>query len=143
MLYVLRLSGGDCIVTAAEDERSALACTLKLADGETVVSVRLLSSFAVRFSPTDSGSLEVSSWDDFSLDDILANEYPILNEAFRRANSVRFMPPLNSDEPLFAQLSAAHEQNTQIIAKGLKVELERLSSESAIQVKKSSAGKSH
>ena len=53
------------------------------------------------------------------------------------------MPPLNSDEPLFAQLSAAHEQNTQIIGNGLKVELERLSSESEIQVKKSSAGKSH
>lgn len=86
MLYVLRLSGGDCIVTAAEDERSALACTLKLADGETVMSIRPLSGFTVRFSPTDSGSLEVSSWDDFSLDDILAKEYPILNEAFRRAN---------------------------------------------------------
>src|SRR5215472_10562311 len=66
MLYVLRLSTGDLIVAAAENESRAraLASTLELEDGEEVVSIRALPKFAARLSPTDSGSLEVHSWDD-------------------------------------------------------------------------------
>jgi len=137
MLYVLRLSSGDCIVTSAADEPSARALngTLKLEDGETIASVRPLSSFSIRLSPTDDASLEVKSWDDPSLDDILINEYPLLNEAFHLANSVRFMPPPNSKRPLVEQLREAHEQNSEILRKALRLELERLNPQPAPQHK--------
>jgi hypothetical protein len=138
MLYVLRLSSGDCIVAAATDERGArdLAGALGLEPGETVASVRPLSNFAVRFSPTDSASFEVSSWDDSTLDDILINEYPMLNQALRLANSVRFMPSTDSTRPLFEQFKEAYERNTEIIREGLRKELERLKSQAPVRNKK-------
>jgi hypothetical protein len=137
MLYVLRLSSGDCIVTAAESESRARqsATELGLEEGETVASVRALAELTVRLSPTDSGSLDVNSWADATLDDILTHEYPILNEALHKANSVAFMPPPNSNRPLFEQLKEAHEQNTEIIRKGLQVELQRRCSEAPVQQK--------
>jgi hypothetical protein len=132
MLYVLRLSTGDCVVAAAEDETGprSLATSFGLQDGEEIVSVRPLPRFAVRLSPTDSGSLEVSAWDDSTLDDILAHEYPILNEALQAANSVRFMPPPTADSPILEQLKQAHERNAEIIRAGLERELARLGSAS-------------
>ena len=128
MLYVLRLSTGDSIVAAAENENSAraLASALELEDGEEVVSVRPLSKFAARLSPTDSGSLEVHFWDDSTLDDLLAHEYPLLNESLHSANSVRFMPPTTSDKPVLDQLKQAYERNTEIIREGVQRERERL-----------------
>ena len=130
MLYVLRLSTGDSIVAAAENESSAraLASTLELEDGEEIVSVRALPKFAARLSPNNGGSLEVQLWDGSTLDDILAHEYPILNEALRSANSVRFMPPTTSDKPILNQLKQAYEQNTEIIRAGLQRERGRLAS---------------
>ena len=138
MLYVLRLTSGDCIVTAAADERSArdLAASMGLEQGETIASVRPLSNFAVRFSPTDSASLEVNSWDDSTLDDILANEYPMLNQAFRSANSVRYIPSPDSTRPLIEQLKKAHENNTKIICEGLRQELDRLKSQATVRTPK-------
>jgi len=132
MLYVLRLSTGDCVVAAAEDESSpsSLATSFGLQDGEEIVSVRPLPGFAVRFSPTDSGSLEVNAWDDSTLDDILVHEYPMLNEALQAANSVRFMPPATPDSPILEQLKQAHERNAEIIRAGLERELARLGSAS-------------
>ncbi|HEY3974345.1 MAG TPA: hypothetical protein VGM18_15170 [Candidatus Sulfotelmatobacter sp.] len=138
MLYVLRLTSGDCIVTAARNEVNAReqASSLGLEAGESVASARPMSRFALRLSPTDNGSLEVNSWDDSTLDDILMNEYPLLNKAFRTANSVRFMPSPNSQKPLLEQLRDAHEQNLEIIRKGLHQELERLVQESAVSARK-------
>jgi hypothetical protein len=128
MLYVLRLSTGDAIVAAAENERNAraMASALELEDGEEIVSVRALPKFAARLSPTNSGSLEIHSWDDSTLDDLLAHEYPLLNEALHSANSVRFMPPTASDKPVLDQLKQAYERNTEIIREGLQRERERL-----------------
>jgi hypothetical protein len=135
MLYVLRLSSGDCMVAASEDERSAreLAGRMGLQEGETIASIRPLSRFGVRFSPTDSGSLDVNSWDDSTLDDILIHEYPILNEALQKANAMRFVPTPNREKPVLDQLRDAHEKNSEIIRKGLRQEVERLTSEPAKQ----------
>lgn len=128
MLYVLRLSTGDCVVAAAEDEHTArdMVGSLGLEHGEEIVSVRPLSRFAMRLSPTDAGSLEVNAWDDSTLDDMLAHEYPILNEALRSANSSRFVPRSTSDQPVLDRLKQAYEQNTEIIRAGLQRELARL-----------------
>lgn len=128
MLYVLRLSGGDCIVASAENESGArsLAALLGSVDDDEIVSARPLAQFAVRLSPTDTGSLEVNSWDDAVLDDILAHEYPLLEEALHSANSVRFMPPMTPGRPILEQLKQAYEQNTEIIRVGLERERARL-----------------
>jgi hypothetical protein len=138
MLYIMRLAKGDCIIASARDERSAhdLADKLGQEDGETVVSVRELPRFAVRLSPNDDASLEVHSWDDSTLDDVLVNEYPALNDAFRAANAAPFLPEAQADEPLFAQLSEAHEKNTEIIREGLRMERQRLSPEPVLKTRK-------
>jgi hypothetical protein len=123
------------MVAASEDERSAreLAGRMGLQEGETIASIRPLSRFGVRFSPTDSGSLDVNSWDDSTLDDILIHEYPILNEALQKANAMRFVPTPNREKPVLDQLRDAHEKNSEIIRKGLRQEVERLTSEPAKQ----------
>ena len=138
MLYVLRLSGGDCIVTAAEDEISArgMASSLGLEGGETIASVRPLSDFAVRLSPNVDGSLDVESWDDSTIDDLLVHEYPQLNAALREANSVQFMPPPNPGRSVLDQLRKAHEQNREIIRRGLQLEQQRLKTESFVERRK-------
>lgn len=138
MLYVLRLSSGDCIVAAAEDESGAraLAGILGLQAEETIVAVRVLSGFAVRLSPTDNGTLEVDSWDDATLDDLLAHEYPLLNQALHEANSVRFMSAPDPTKPVLDQLRQAHAQNVKIIREGLQRERARLNSTTVSQKRK-------
>jgi len=130
MLYVLRLTGGDCIVLTASDENHAReqAANFALEGGESIVSVRPLPDFAVRLSPNEDGSLDVNGWNDATLDDILEHEYPLLNRAFRTANTVRFMPVPDPDKPLMIQLREAHEQNAEIIREGLREEQSRLTS---------------
>lgn len=141
MLYVLRLSSGDCILAAAEDEISAraLASTLGLQADETVATVRALPGFGVRLSPTDNGTLEVDSWDDATLDDFLVHEYPLLNEALHTANSVRFISNPDPTTPVLDQLREAHAQNVKIIREGLQRERARLNS-TALPEKRRAAG---
>lgn len=142
MLYVLRLFSGDCIVVAAEDESSAraLAGVLDLEADQTVAAVRVLPRFAVRLSPTDNGTLEVDSWDDATLDDLLIHEYPLLNEALHKANSVRFMPTPDPTKPVLDELRQAHAQNVKIIREGLQRERARLSS-TVVPQKRNAGGK--
>lgn len=134
MLFVLRLSTGDSIITMAQDEERARLQTgsLKLEEGEFIASVRPLSSFALRVSPSQHGDLEVHSWDATTLADILVNEYPIFHEALRAANSVRFMPPPDPSRPLPEQFREAHQQNAEILRKGIQEEATRLSSDTLL-----------
>ena len=138
MLYVIRLMRGDCLVTDARDERAArnLATALTAEDGESIVSIRQLPRFGVRFSPSDQGSLEVHSWDDGTLDDVLINEYPILNQEFHRANAIPFGLTTTGSGPVLQQLKEAHEENTEIIRKALQMERERFSHEPAASTRK-------
>jgi hypothetical protein len=132
MLYVLRLSSGDSIVAAAEDESCARALAEKLGameENETIASVRRLSTFTVRLSPTDRGTLAVNVWEDSTLDDILGHEYPVLNQALKKANAVPFLPSPDREKAILDQLKAADEKNAEIIRQGLRQEIERLSSE--------------
>jgi hypothetical protein len=124
MLFILRLTNGDCIVTAALDEQAARDSAMKLCreDAAEVVSVRPINRFAVQFSPTDEGSLELIRWEDATLDDILAGEYPLLEEAYRRANAEPFARLSDHDEPILAHLKTEYERNTKIIREGLRLE---------------------
>jgi hypothetical protein len=108
-----------------------LAIASGLEEGESVVSIRPLSRFAARFSPNDSASLDASSWDDATLDDILAHEYPALNEAFHHANSVPLMDVPCANREVVTQLKEAYQENLEIIRKGLRSELQRFAPEAA------------
>jgi len=138
MLYVLRLSTGDCVITAASDESTAreLASTLQLEPDETIASVRPLARLAIRLTPNDSGSLDVNAWDDSTLDDILQSEYPLLYAAFRRANSVPLLSSPDKDLPLLNQLKQANEENAEIIRTGLRLEQKRLNPQTDLQAQK-------
>jgi hypothetical protein len=138
MLYVMRLTGGDCVIASACDEQSAhdIASSLAAEDGEIVVSIRELDRFGVRFSPNDQGNLEVHCWDDATLDNVLVNEYPVLNDAFHAANAVPLMPAIDEKTPLMMQLKQAYEQNAEIIRNGLRVEKERLNSARTFKMRK-------
>ena len=141
MLFVLRLSTGDSIITVAQDEESARlqTGTIKLEEGEFIASVRPLPSLAVRVSPSEHGDLEVHSWDAATLDDILINEYPLFKEALRSSNSVRFMPPPDANRPLMEELREARQKNIEILKKGIQEEAERLSPESMLARQKTAS----
>jgi hypothetical protein len=78
----------------------------------------------------------VESWDDATIDDLLVHEYPLLNTALREANSVQFMSPPNPSRPVLDQLKEAQTQNSEIIRKGLQLELKRLKSEIFVERRK-------
>ena len=126
MLYILRLTDGDCIVVLAPDEQTARQAAAKLNTDEAtnVATVRPLDNFGLRFSPTEDGSLEASHWDDATLDGILASEYPALNEAYRRANAAPFAKA-PAAEPILPHLKSEFERNMEIIREGLDLERRR------------------
>lgn len=127
MMYIVRLTNGDCVVVLAADDSNARAIALKLSLDETVevASVRPLDHFAVLFSPKEDGSLEAAHWDDATLESILANEYPLLSEAYRRANAEPLLPISNSGEAAMPQLQAAYERNVDLIRQGVEREMQR------------------
>jgi hypothetical protein len=127
MLYILRLTNGDCVIAMAADERSAreAAAKLSLDEAAQVATVRRLDAFGVQLYPTEDGSLEVGHWDDATLDGILAHEYPLLNQAYRRAIAEPFVETPSPQEPVLSLLRAAIERNTDIIRQGLRQELQR------------------
>jgi len=124
MVYLARLASGDSVVTFARDENDAREAVSHsgLEAGDEVVSVRRLPRFCLRLTPADSGTLEINSWDDATLDDILLNEYPRLNAAIRAANRVKFMPSPDPNRPMFEQLREAYNKNTEIIREGIRQE---------------------
>jgi hypothetical protein len=127
MLYIVRLTNGDCVVAMAADERSARETAVKLSLDEAaqVATVRRLDGFGVQLYPTEDGNLEVGHWDDATLDGILANEYPLLNQAYRRAIAEPFVETPSPQEPVLSLLKAALDRNTDIIRQGLRLELKR------------------
>jgi hypothetical protein len=127
MLYILRMTNGDCAITMAADESgaSAVARKLMLEEPIEIATVRPLNSFGVRFSPAEDGSFQAVHWDDATLDGILANEYPLLNEAYGRANAEPLLPTPRRDESLLCQIRTAYARNIDIIREGVRLELQR------------------
>lgn len=127
MLYILRLANGDCVVVAATDENSARATARNLSPDPCaeIVKVRRLNRFSVQLSPTEEGSLEVAQWDDATLDGILVNEYPLLDQAYRQANAEPVSRSPVKVTPAISHLQAWHQANTEIIREGLRRERAR------------------
>jgi hypothetical protein len=126
MLYILRLTNGNSVILLAPDEQSA-RCSAKHMDffeGAEIASVRPLDSFGIQLSPTEDGSLEILDWDESALDCILANEYPILKDAYRQANRQAF-DAASPDEPVILRLNAHFERNTEILRQALRLERQR------------------
>src|ERR1700722_17710033 len=122
MLYILRLTDGNCLVVLAANEHAArqIAGRMNGDSAADVVSVRRLQDFAVLLCPTEDGSLDVSQWDDTTLDNILATEYPSLNEAYRAANSQRFEKPPGAPPSNLGALNTWHEKNLGSFARVLR-----------------------
>jgi hypothetical protein len=133
MLYILRLTDGDCVVTLASDEQGAREAAQKLTYDEatTVASVRPLDNFSVRFCPTEDGSLQAEEWSGCALDGILAAEYPLLYGAYCKANAIPFTQRAESDEPILMHLEAEFERNTEMIRSSLVLERQRFKTKSA------------
>jgi len=123
-MYVMRLANGDSIVATGRD---VIATLLEEREANEIVSVREISRFAVRLSPSDDGILEVQSWDASTLDDIFAHEYPVLNDALQLANSVPLIPKGTCNKNTIAELKEAYEQNKEVIRKAIDRERERTS----------------
>jgi len=130
MVYVLRLANGDSIITKARDVREArdLAGCLAKEAGDVVVAVRPLPRFCIRLSPADSGTLDISQWDDATLDDILKHEYPVLDDAIRSANKMPLFSSPSPGKPVFEQLRDGYKENTEVIREGIRQEQQRLAS---------------
>ncbi len=120
MLYILRLTTGNCIVVLASDEQNARrsASQCDSLHGESIVSIRALDEFEVKLSPTEDGSLEVAGWNDGVLNSILENEYPLLYDGYRRANAQPFAAR-DPQTPPMQHLCAEFERNTEIIREAL------------------------
>ncbi len=127
MLYILRLSSGNCIVVIASNAQKARSSVRQLDSlhGESVVSIRRLEGFEIKLSPTAEGSLEIIGWNDTALDSILANEYPVLYDAYRRANAQPFAAAAPGTPPL-QHLRIEFQRNTEIIRAALGEEQRRL-----------------
>ncbi len=128
MLYILRLTNGSCAVVLSGDEPSARQAALKLdLEGDVeIASVRPLQNFAVQLSPTEDGSLEVEHFDDTTLDDVLACEYPLLEKALRQANAQPFVKPVGTSALSLSALKTWHEGNNRIVREAVRRERERL-----------------
>jgi hypothetical protein len=127
MLYIVRLTNGNCVILLAPDEPSARAAVKQMnGKGEDIASIRPLDHFRVQLCPTEDGTLEVLHWDDSVLDGILENEYPLLHQAYREANALSFEKP-DADEPAILRLNAEFERNTEIMRDALRQERKRFS----------------
>jgi len=133
MLYILRLTNGDCVLALAADEPDARQTAIKLTqdEGSEVRTVRHLEHFAVQFSPTDEGTLEVARWEDATLDGILASDYPLLYEAYCRANAEPLLKASCQEEKTMAHLQDAYDRNAEIIREGLRGERQRFGANAA------------
>ena len=123
MLYILRLSSGGCVISLAPDEQSARCAALELdpVNGAEIVSVRPLDRFSFQVCPTDDGSFEVNRWDDAAAEDILAHEYPVLYEAYCRANAEPFAKA-RPEAQILMHLKAEFERNSEMLREGVRQE---------------------
>ncbi len=128
MLYILRFTNGTCVVALAADEAAARQSALKipLEDGVEIATVRPLDHFAVQLAPTEDGSLDVVHWDAATLDDVLISEFPLLDQAIRRANAQPFVNPAGTSPAGLGGLQAWYEKNNEIIGEALRQERDRL-----------------
>ena len=79
-IYVLRLRGGNCIVTNASNEDHARKNVEPLAASE-IVTVRELDTFVAQFVLNDNGELTATLLDKKTIADLHQHEYPMLGTA--------------------------------------------------------------
>jgi hypothetical protein len=133
MLFILRLTNGDCVIVTAADEPSARESALHLnpENPAAIASVRPLAHLCVQLTPTEDASLEVVAWDGPTLDSIFAQEYPLLEKAYRRANAQSFPQSTTAPASRLEALQEWYEKNLDLIREAVEQERTRLAPSSA------------
>src|SRR5438477_10230939 len=96
-LFILRMKNGDCLITSAHDERSAVELGKRMGLQSELASVRPLTHFVAHFTLTTTAQLRSTLFDPQTMSE-LGVEYPIL-EAARASSNVVVGKNGNTSEP--------------------------------------------
>jgi len=123
-LFILRMKNGDCLITSADDERSAVEIGKKMGLQSELASVRPLSHFVAQFTLTTTGQLRSTHFDSQTISE-LGVEYPIL-EAARASSNAVVGKKGNTSGPA-RPLREWEQQDKDLIACAVQQERQRLS----------------
>ena len=123
-LFILRMKNGDCLITSANDERSAVEIGRRMGLQSELASVRPLAHFAAQFTLTTTGRLRSTLFDSQTMSE-LGVEYPIL-EAARASSNFVVGTKGNTSEPAHP-LQEWEQQDKDLIACAVRQERQRLS----------------
>jgi len=123
-LFILRMKNGDCLITSAHDERSAVEIGKRIGLQSELASVRPLTHFVAQFTLTKTGQLRSTLFDAQTMSE-LGVEYPIL-EAARASSNVVVGTKGNISEPAHP-LPGWEQHDKDLIAFAVQQERQRLS----------------
>lgn len=123
-LFILRMKNGDCLITSANDERSAVEIGKRMGLQSELASVRPLTHFVAQFTLTKTGQLRSTLFDAQTMSE-LGVEYPIL-EAARASSNAVVGKKGNTSEPAH-ELREWEQQDKDLIACAVQQERQRLS----------------
>lgn len=123
-LFILRMKNGDCLITSADDERSAVEIGKRMGLQSELASVRPIAHFVAQFTLTTTGQLRSTLFDSQTISE-LGVEYPILEAARARSNAVVGKKG-NTSEPAYP-LREWEQQDKDLIACAVQQERQRLS----------------
>lgn len=123
-LFILRMKNGDCLITSADDERSAVEIGKRMGLQSELASVRPLTHFVAQFTLTTTGQLRSTHFDSQTISE-LGVEYPIL-EAARASSNVVVAKKGNTSEPAHP-LQEWEQHDKDLIACAVQQERQRLS----------------
>ena len=122
-LFILRMKNGDCLITSASDERSAVEIGNRMGLQSELASVRPLTHFVAQFTLTTTGQLRSTHFDAPTMSE-LGVEYPIL-EAARASSNAVVGKKGNASEA--RPLREWEQQDKDLIACAVQQERQRLS----------------
>ena len=123
-LFILRMKNGDCVITSAHDERSAVEIGKRMGLQSELASVRSLPHFVAQFTLTKTGQLRSTQFDSQTISE-LGIEYPIL-EAACASSKVVVGKRGNTSKPAHQGREWA-QQGKDLIACAVQQERQRLS----------------
>ena len=123
-LFILRMKNGDCLITSADDERSAVEIGTRMGVQSELASVRPLTHFVAQFTLTKTGQLRSTLFDAQTKSE-LGVEYPILKAA--RASSNFVLGKRGNTTGPVHQLRECEQDDKDLIACAVQQERQRLS----------------
>ena len=123
-LFILRMKNGDCLITSADDERSAVEIGTRMGVQSELASVRPLTHFVAQFTLTKTGQLRSTLFDSQTMSE-LGVEYPILEAARAASNFV--VGKKGNTTGRVHQLRESEQDDKDLIACAVQQERQRLS----------------